>query len=151
MLHLVCLTCKREFSVRLRLVLRKFDGKKSWKKKNIKEKKVGRKWVFFSCLDWRKNTRIWMRNLNIDELLESYWCHLSRARLEEVRNSFGNFFQTFLTILWEKFYHLFLTTFPSNSSIFFFAIFSRSNTRKKLVFQFFFLLLNFSRSKKTEP
>ena len=93
------------------------------------KKKYGENEFFFSCLDWGKNIRIWMRNLNVDKLLESCWCHLSKVRLEEV----GNFPQTFITILWEKFYHLFLTIFPPklSSIFFFFVIFSKPNTKKK--------------------
>ena len=120
------------FFFRVCLVLRKFARKKSWRKKNMKEKKVGRKWVFFSCLDWGKNTRIWMKNLNVDELLESCWYHLSNARLEEV----GNFPQTFLTILWGKFYHLFLTIFPPNFPLYCFPLWFSLNQiqEKKITF-----------------
>ena len=103
-------------SLRLRVVFKKFDGKKSWRNKMWRKKKIGRKWAFFSCLDWGKNTRIWMKNLNVDELLESYWCYICNVRFEEVRN----FSQTFLTILWGKFYHLFLRIFSPNFPPYFF-------------------------------
>jgi len=90
-------------------------------------------------LHWGKNTRIWMRNLNIDELFELYWYHLSCTRLEEAWSSFGNFSQTFLTTLWGKFYYLLLTIFPPYFlSYFFFVIFSKLTTRKKVNFLNFF-------------
>ena len=46
-------------------IKRKFEGK------NMK-KKSKEKMNFFLLFELRKNTKIWMRNLNIDELLELY-------------------------------------------------------------------------------
>jgi len=105
------------------LVEKKVEGKKMWRKKIL-----WRKWVFFSYLDQGTNARIWMRNLNVDELLKSFWYHLNNTRLEKVRN----FPQTFLTILWGKFCHLFITIFPPNFPPYFFSLwFSLNQTQEK--------------------
>jgi len=126
--------------VKIKVKGKKFEVKKSRKKVSF---------FFFSYLDWGKNTRIWMRNLNVDELLESCRCHLSGARLEEVGNSFGNFFQTFLTILRGKLSLIsnnFFTQFFS-IYIYFLVIFFKPNTRKKVTFSNFFFPPNFPKSK----
>ena len=104
--------------------------------------------IFFSCLDWGKKTKIWMKNLNVNELLESCWCHLSNVRLAEV----GNFPQTFLTILWEKFYHLFIIILPYNFPPYFFFLydFLKTKYKKKSSFPIFFSSPpKFSRSKRS--
>ena len=125
------------------LMKRKVEWKK-YEGKNGREKASS-----FPSFGLIKNTRIWMRNLNVNELLKSCWYHLSSTRLEEVGNSFTNFSQTFLIILWGKFYHLFLTIFlPNFSSYFLFVMFSKPNTRKKVIFLGLFPP-NFLKSKRS--
>jgi len=40
--------------------------------RKVEGKKSREKIIFSSCLDQGKNVRIWMRNLNVDELLKLF-------------------------------------------------------------------------------
>lgn len=60
------------------LIFRKFDKKKVSKKINVNGN-YREKVSFLSYLNWEKNTKISIKILNIYELIESFWHHVSNT------------------------------------------------------------------------